>query len=122
MIKKLSVVYWLLAIVIAFVYLPAGAFKLMSAAEMLDTFTRFGYPLWFMYFIGVCEILGSLGVLIGPFINAKLPRLAAAGLMVIMIGAIVSHLIFDPPTAALMPAFMIAVLSTFIYVETKRHA
>ncbi len=45
----------------------------------------------FIYFIGVCEILGGIGLIV-PWATRIMPKLtpiAAAGLIIIMIGAVV---------------------------------
>ena len=58
-------------------------------------------PGLFMKFIGVCEILGALGLILPGLLHVRpeLTPLAAACLLIIMIGATVS-------TAILMPAVL----------------
>ncbi len=50
---------------------------------------RWGYGLYFMYFIGVLEFLGGIGILI-PKIN----KYAAFTLAVVMIGALITRIVF----------------------------
>jgi putative oxidoreductase len=45
-----------------------------------------GFPSWFVYFIAAAEVLGGIGLLIPRF-----TRLAAMGLILIMIGAAFVH-------------------------------
>jgi hypothetical protein len=47
------------------------------------------HPVWFLRFIGVCEIAGALGLILPSVsrIRTGLTPLAACGLIVIMIGA-----------------------------------
>jgi hypothetical protein len=59
-----------------------------------------------MKFIGVCETLGALGlVLPGLFhIRERLTSLAAAGLVIIMIGAVATTILQGQGVAAIVPA------------------
>lgn len=81
---------------LAVVFLFSGGSKMAMSREALAAQSHL--PGSFMKFIGVCEILGALGlVLPGLFrVRPLLTPLAAACLIVIMIGATVS-------TAILMP-------------------
>jgi hypothetical protein len=62
---------------------------IMPVEEMTKQMPQFSGA--FLHFIGVCEILGGLGmVLPGLFkIRTGLTPLAAAGLVIVMIGAVV---------------------------------
>jgi hypothetical protein len=64
----------------------------------------------FLRFIGVCEVVGAIGLILpGAFrIHRELTPLAAAGLVIIMIGAVVVSAIGAISTA-LMP-FIVGVL------------
>jgi uncharacterized membrane protein YphA (DoxX/SURF4 family) len=61
--------------------------KMAHDAEMREFFMQSGYPVWFLYFTMTAETIGSVGLLI-----RKTRILAAAGLTVIMTGAILTHL------------------------------
>ena len=80
---------WVVQGILAALFLFAGGFKLVTPAADL---ARVAAPLSasFLKFIGVCEVLGALGlVLPGIFrIRLGLTPLAAAGLVVIMVGAV----------------------------------
>ena len=97
---------WLLAVIFAFV----GVVKLSGQPAMAEIFANFGLPLWFMYFIGASELAGALGLVFGAKVHAKLPGLAACGLIIIMLGAIAMHVISDPLTMAIPPAVLLALL------------
>jgi uncharacterized membrane protein YphA (DoxX/SURF4 family) len=60
--------------------------KAGNDAVMRQFFLESGYPIWFMYFIMVAEVLGSIGLLL-----AKTVIPAASGLIMIMLGAIYTH-------------------------------
>lgn len=118
--SKNKVTYWVLAVVLALAFGSAGFAKLAGSTVSVDMFTHFGYPMLFMYFIGACELMGGLGLVFGQVVDGRLPRFAAMGLLVIMLGAIVTHVLYDP-LQAMIPAVTLAVLlSGFLYVEKRR--
>ena len=57
-----------------------------------------------MYVIGAAEVLGGIGLLV-----TRTTRYAALALFPLMLGAIGSHVIHDPLTAA-VPAFVLLLL------------
>ncbi len=109
MTKKKHIAYWVLAVLIAIPFFAGAYLKLTSSEMEVQGFQLFGYPLWFMYFIGVCELLGALGILFGKLVHTALPRLAALGLLGIMIGALYTHIMYTPLTMGI-PALIISVL------------
>jgi hypothetical protein len=72
--------------VLAVIFVLAGAAKLVGAAPIVEVFTRFGLPLWFMRGIGTAEVAGAIGMLVPPLVP-----FAAAGLAAILTGAIAEH-------------------------------
>ena len=83
----MRIIAWMLAVMVAVAFLGAGSAKLTAQPMTVRMFADFGYPVWFMYFAGLLELVGVLLVLV--------PRLAGIGaalLAAIMLGAIVSHL------------------------------
>ena len=86
-----SKVLWVAQILLALGMLFAGAIKqTMSDVELTSFYPIF--PAIFIRFIGVCEVLGAIGVIVPAAlrIRPELTPLAAAGLAVIMAGAVVS--------------------------------
>jgi hypothetical protein len=83
------VTLWVVQTLLAALFLFAGGMKLAVPAADLSRLSPL--PPGFLKFIGLCEILGALGlVLPGIFrVRAGLTPLAAAGLGVIMAGAVV---------------------------------
>ena len=83
---------WVVQGVLAALFLFAGGMKLITPVEVLSVMSPF--PGEFIRFIGACEVLGALGLVL-PWalgIRRELTPLAAAGLVIIMIGATVSTL------------------------------
>jgi len=85
----MSKILWTIQALLAALFLFAGGMKLaLPAAELAK---QASLPVEFLRFIGVCEVLGALGmVLPGLFkVRRELTSLAAVGLVAIMVGATV---------------------------------
>ena len=95
---------WIAQGILAALFLFAGGMKLVMPAVALEAQSHL--PGAFIKFIGVCETLGALGlVLPGLFrIQQRLTPLAAAGLVIIMVGAVVTTIVQGQGPAAIVPA------------------
>ena len=84
----MNVALWIVQGLLAALFLFAGVMKLVLPLEALKG--PIDFPGWFMRFIGVAETLGGLGLILpGLFrIATWLTPLAAAGLVIIMMGAV----------------------------------
>lgn len=77
----------LLCYLLALVFAASGGAKLLALPFETEAFARWGYPLAFMYVIGVLELAGAVGLLV-----PRLSALAAFCLSALMLGAIGTHL------------------------------
>jgi uncharacterized membrane protein len=103
--RKLNASLWTAQTLLALLFLFAGVTKLiMPAAELAKTAGPLSVG--FIQFIGVCEVLGGLGLILPGLthIRTALTPLAAAGLVIIMIGAVVVTATTAPVAMALVPA------------------
>ncbi len=119
-VKTINRLLWTAQIVLALVFLFAGSMKfIMPAAAMQQGPMKL--PITFIHFIGICECLGTLGlVLPGLFrISTWLTPLAAAGLTIIMCGATVLTYIAMSALAALFPAVVGVVAVWVVYGRTR---
>jgi len=105
-VKKIG--FYIVLIALSTVFLMAGGSKLSGAEMHVESFTRYGLPIAFMYFIGVAEVAGAIGLWI-----SRVSALAAMGLIIIMFGAVAMHVIFDPVTMAI-PAIVFTILLSII--------
>lgn len=82
----MNILLWIVQILLALLFVFAGVMKLIFPVP-----PEIPFPGWFLKFIGLCELLGGLGlVLPGLFRRQQfLTPLAAIGLTIIMIGAVV---------------------------------
>jgi hypothetical protein len=88
-VNKTNVALWVTQSALALIFLAAGSSKLIMSAEQMTSQNELDIPVWFLRFIGVCEVAGALGLILPSVsrIRTGLTPLAAGGLVVIMIGA-----------------------------------
>ena len=111
--RAAGVLLWVLQVMVAALFMMAGVMKLITPYEVMQAQSP-DLSVAFLRFIGVAEVLGALGlVLPGAFrIRQGLTPLAAAGLVIIMIGATVLTALQDlslaaiPLTTGLLTAFV----------------
>jgi hypothetical protein len=109
----MNIVLWIIQALLAALFLFAGGMKLLLPIEELTK--QASLPGLFMRFIGVCEVLGALGLIL-PWLTSVRPGLtplAAAGLVIIMIGATVFTLMTADVAMALMP-LVTGLLAAFV--------
>ena len=84
---KLSTALWTVQVLLAALFLFAGVTKLVMPIEELTAQSTL--PGGFLRFIGAAEFLGAIGLILPGLlgIRRELTPLAAAGLVVIMVGA-----------------------------------
>jgi uncharacterized membrane protein YphA (DoxX/SURF4 family) len=87
--STLSIVLWVVQVLLALLFIWAGGFKLVAPLEKLAGPVHL--PGLFLRFIGVAELLGGIGLILPGLLRIRpgLTPLAAAGLVIIMIGAVV---------------------------------
>lgn len=83
--RALWIIQWLLALLFLF----TGMMKFVTPVEVMTK--QVPLPGWFLHFIGAAEIAGALGLVLPGLLRIRpgLATLAAACLLVIMIGATV---------------------------------
>ena len=110
-----NVVLWIVQGLLAALFVFAGGMKLVLPIEAMAGPVAF--PELFLRFIGVSELLGGLGlVLPGLFrIRRELTPLAAAGLVIIMIGATATVAATGSVAAAGIPMFVGLLSALVVY-------
>lgn len=104
---------WAVAIVMGLFFVLVGLSKLAgpSATHWALRLSRWGYPPASRYVIGGIEVLAGLGLLM-PFVR----RFAAAALIVVMVGAFVTHLMHGE-FVRLLPPLILAGLAYGLYTR-----
>jgi uncharacterized membrane protein YphA (DoxX/SURF4 family) len=84
------IIYWVATALLAFGMLASGLQQILHAQAMIDLIRPLGYPLYFLYIIGIWKVLGVIAILIPRF--KLLKEWAYAGFFFAMTGALISHL------------------------------
>ena len=113
MIKINPKIFLIITIITSLIFALAGLSKIFGMPMMHDSFVTLGLPIWFGYFIGVCEILGAIGIQI-----EKLNIFASFGLSIIMIGAVNYHINYEKE--GIIPSIVIACLCIIILISKKK--
>ena len=107
-----------LQIILGLLFLAAGFTKLFTPiADMADMMTwTMAVPAALVRFSGLAELAGGLGLIL-PWltgIQPQLVRLAALGLVVTMMGAVVTHVSIGDPVSAMIPPVVLGAIAAFI--------
>jgi len=65
--KNKNIIVWLLAGLLAFALIGAGSSKLLGVGMQIKNLESWGYPLWFRFPIGVCEVALAIALLIPKY-------------------------------------------------------
>src|SRR5689334_18105120 len=117
----MNILLWIIQVLLTLVFLFSGGMKLAIPADQLQAQappTVIHFSNAFMKFIGTCEVLGGLAlVLPGLFRTGRfLTPLAAVGLTIIMIGAVVISVTGIGIAAGIIP-FIVGLLCVFVAYE-----
>jgi putative oxidoreductase len=118
--KSLSRALWILQVLLAvFFALGSGAPKLLIPADQLPM--PIPLPQAFVWFIGACEVLGGLGLLLPGLSHVRpgLTPLAAACLVVLTICAAVYQLLAHQPESAVFALLIGAVAACVAYARWR---
>lgn len=105
---------WLPAILLVLIFVPQGFAKFDDASGWSRAFRLWGYPDWFRITIGALELLAALLLISGRF-----AVLGAITIMVIMLGGMATHLIFEGGrhmTSEIVPL----TLATIVFVIRRK--
>ena len=109
----MNVALWVVQGLLAALFLFAGGAKLVLPLDQMAG--PVALPGWFLRFIGAAEVLGALGLILPGLLRIRpgLTPLAAAGLVIIMIGAIAVTLRGGDLVAAVI-SLVVGVLAAFV--------
>ena len=82
------ILLWLMALYFAETFISNGIKKFDPEGFWAKPFARWGYPVWFTYFIGVLETVGGVLLLVPKF-----RYIGGLTLAVVMLGAIITRAI-----------------------------
>lgn len=114
----MNIALWVISIVLALAFLAAGGLKLaQSKDQLVDKMPWVANATQGQVrAVGALEILGALGLVLPGLtgIAPVLVPLAAVGLCLMMIGAIVVHVRMGDSLAHAAPAIILALLCAFV--------
>lgn len=115
----MNIALWIIQILLALLFLVAGVPKLIYSVDELmknapPNAVRF--PELFMKFIGVVEVLGALGLILPGLLRRQrqLTPFAALGLLIVMIGAVVTTIMSGGGVAEAAVPFVVGLLCAFV--------
>jgi putative oxidoreductase len=112
----LNVLAWIIAVLLAVVFVFVGGAKLLGARAMVQEFAQIGIGQWFRYFTGILEVGGAIGVLI-----PKYRFVAALQIAVVMVGATTANIwILHLPPLARLTAFLLATALTLAWLRRPK--
>src|SRR5215510_14575800 len=114
----MNILLWIIQILLALVFLFAGGTKLVLPIETLLSMgppNQIILPGWFIKFIGFCKVLGALELILPGLLRRQqhLTVLAAVGLTIVMIGAVVVT-VMGPGFAGAISPLVIGLLCVFV--------
>lgn len=104
------IVGWIFAGFLGLLFLFSGIAKVFAAPEVIANYEVWGLPTWFMLTVGIIEILGAIAILI-----PKIRSMAAFGLITLMLGAIVIHIMSNEFSSIIVNLGIIGVSIMLIY-------
>jgi uncharacterized membrane protein YphA (DoxX/SURF4 family) len=111
----MNILLWIIQVLLALLFMFAGVMKFVMPVEEMNRQAPVVLPGILLHFIGACEILGGLGLVLPSLLRIKpgLTPLAAVGLAIITLGATVITLKGGAIAPALFP-LVTCLLSVFI--------
>ena len=87
----MNILLWIIQGLLALLFIFSGAMKFVMSVEQMNEQSAVVLPGIFLHSIGLCEVLGGLGLILPSALRIKpgLTPLAAAGLAIITAGATV---------------------------------
>ena len=113
----MNIVLWIIQILLALLFLFSGLTKLVPIMTMPPPPPNMWMPpIWFLKFIGLCELLGGLGLVLPGLFRTRqyLTVWAAIGLTILMIGAVVVSVMTMGVASGVIP-LIVGLLCLFVF-------
>ncbi len=117
--KTTNVIYWISTIIFAALMIFAAAGGLQPTPQAIQLIhDQLGYPVYFIPFISIAKLIGSIVILI-PGLNRSVKEWAYAGLFFDLAGAIYSGIAssskFDPLMITMLIWILPGILSYYFW-------
>ena len=116
----MNILLWVLQVLLAAAFFAHGwmfLFPPPSIAALMNA----SLPRWFQLFLGVAEVLAAVGLTLPGLtrIQPWLVACAAAGVMFVMVNAIIYHIIRNEISSAVICAVLLAVATFVVYMRWR---
>lgn len=101
-------------IIISLVFGFAGLAKLFGLSFELEAFDRWNFPIGFMYFVGILEVAGALGIWM-----RKLAPFTALCLAVLTAGAVITRLVYAEWLATFITVGVLVITVHFTWLQRR---
>jgi len=101
-------------------FLLFGFMKVSANPMQVDAFTNiYGYGTGFMYVVGIVEIISAIGLVIGFWKKKPIPIFSGL-LVVVMAGAVFTHLMAGQGFGVAMMPLILLILSIIVFVGQRK--
>ena len=87
-----------------------------GSKNLMEEFSTYGLPLWFMYFVGFAKISLAILLFLGIWIN-EFSFWGSIGISILMAGAVLMHIKVQDPLKKSIPAFLMLLLSSCVVIK-----
>jgi uncharacterized membrane protein YphA (DoxX/SURF4 family) len=110
----MNILLWIIQSLLSLLFIFAGVMKFLMPVAEMQKGAPVVLPGWFFHFIGACEVLGGIGLILPALLRIKpgLTPLAATGLGIITLGGTVITIKAGVSMAAF--PFVVCLLSFFV--------
>jgi uncharacterized membrane protein YphA (DoxX/SURF4 family) len=117
----MNIALWIIQALLALLFMFSGVMKFLMSVEDMNKQSPIALSGGLIHFIGVCEILGGIGLILPALLRIKpgLTPLAAVCLIIIMIGAVSIAFIGGVPANAIVPGVTGILLAFVAYGRLK---
>lgn len=118
--KRHKIIYWITTVLFCALMSLTGVMQLLQTEDLVKAMAPFGYPAYFIQFIGLAKVLGALVLLLPGLALVK--EWAYAGMVFNLLGAIVAVLhLTGSPVDALYQLVLVAIgLASWYYRPASR--
>jgi len=111
--KKQQIIYRIgLGMLVAF-YAMGAVSNLLQLPDVMTSLKILGYPPYFAIFLGICQLLAVIALLIPGF--KKVKEWAFIGIYINLIGAMVSHIVVEGFVSALIIILITIIILTITF-------
>jgi uncharacterized membrane protein YphA (DoxX/SURF4 family) len=118
--RTINILLWILQVSLALAFLAHGLMFLFPPASLVAAMNATIHPA-FRLFLGLAEVLAAIGLTV-PGLTRIQPWLipaAAAGLMIVMIGAVTLHISRGEVSSAITTGILFVLLAFVAYMRWK---